>query len=43
MRSGHEVMVRFNDHPHAIQKNQLFKVQSVIDVEDMHIQYDYNS
>jgi hypothetical protein len=43
VRSGHEVMVLFNGIPHAVHKNQLFKVQPVIAVEDMHTEYDYNS
>lgn len=43
VRSGHEVMVLFNGLPHAVQKNRLYKVQPIIDVEDMHTQYDYNS
>ena len=36
-------MVLFNGFPKAVHKNQLFKVQPVIDIEDMHQQFDYNS
>ena len=43
VRSGHEVMVLFNGLPHAAPKNRLYRVQPVIDVEDMHTEYDYNS
>jgi hypothetical protein len=43
VRSGHDVMVLFDGVPHAAQKNRLYKVQPVIDVKDMHQQFDYNS
>jgi hypothetical protein len=43
LRSAQEVMVRFNGCPHAVPKNMIYKVQPVIDVEDMHTEYDYNS
>jgi hypothetical protein len=43
VRSAQEIMVHFNGHPHAVPKNMIYKVQPVIDVEDMHTQYDYNS
>ena len=42
VRSGHEVMVLFNGLPHAVHKNQLFKVQPIIGMEAMHHQFDYN-
>jgi hypothetical protein len=43
VRSGHEVVVLFNGLPLAVHKNQLYRVQPVIGVENMHTQYDYNS
>ncbi len=43
VRSAQEVMVRFQDLPHAVQKDRLYKVLPVIGVDDMHTQYDYNS
>jgi hypothetical protein len=43
VRSVHEVVVLFNGLPLAVHKNQLYRVQPVIGVENMHTQYDYNS
>jgi hypothetical protein len=43
VRSGHEVMVLFNGLPHAVHKNQLYKVHPITDMEHMHESYDYNS
>jgi hypothetical protein len=43
VRSAHEVMVFFDGLPHAVHKNQLFKVQPVIGMDAMHEDYDYNS
>ena len=43
VRSAQEVMVLFNGLPHAVHKNRLYKVPPVIEVEEMHTQYDYNS
>jgi hypothetical protein len=43
VRSAQEVTVLFNGIAHAVHKNQLYNVPPVIDVEDMHTEYDYNS
>ena len=43
VRTAQEVMVCFNGCPHAVYKSQLYKVQPVIGVEDMHTAYDYNA
>jgi hypothetical protein len=41
-RSGHYVILLFNGLPHAVHKNQLFKVQPIIGMEAMQQQFDYN-
>jgi hypothetical protein len=43
LRSSQYLTVLFNGIPHAIAKNQLYRVKPIIDVEDMHTAYDYNS
>jgi hypothetical protein len=42
VRSAQHVLVLFNGLPQAVHKNQLFKVQPIIDMEAMHQQFDYN-
>jgi hypothetical protein len=42
LRTGHNVMVLLNGVPHAVHKNQLFKVQPIIGMEAMHQQFDHN-
>ena len=42
LRTGHNVMVLLNGVPHAVHKNQLFKVLPTTDMEHMHEQFDYN-
>jgi hypothetical protein len=42
-RSDHTVTVLFDGVACTLYKSQLFKVQSVMAIEDMHTEYDYNS
>jgi hypothetical protein len=43
VRSSQYVTVLFNGLPHDVAKNQLYKVQPDVRIEEMHTQYDYNS
>jgi hypothetical protein len=43
LRSAQRVIVFLNGGPYPVNKNQLYQVQPVIDVKDMHTQYNYNS
>jgi hypothetical protein len=42
VRSAQHVLVLFSGHSHEVTKNQLFRVMPIIDVQDMHQQFDYN-
>ena len=43
LRSSQYVTVLFHGISQAIAKNLLYRVKPIIDVEDMHTAYDYNS
>jgi hypothetical protein len=43
VRSAQEVIVRFNGHPHAVPKSQVYKVMPVVGMDAMHTEWDFNS